>query len=460
MIGGDFMEKFLSRKIEVWLVGAIVVFLLMLMFAFGVIVLGVAQGSPSFGAVGRFSYTVASIPFEARRELRMLLRGDLANMSTNHSDRFPGRRGWTFFDARIKSGVDGYLLFSRHDGDVGHHVFEIVDLKAGETVHRIDLDASALFANAGRDSRFGIPDDWHAGRFQAIHPLALENGDILVKGHRTPMVRMSPCGEPLWTLDENVFHHTTEMGPDGYFWSTTWVEPQRVEGLRGDFLDPGLVQFTADGEILYDRSLTEVMLKQGLGYILFAAVYDHDPLHLNDVQPVFEDGPFWKRGDVFLSLRHLSMIMLFRPSTDEIVWFKQGPWAAQHDVDVIDETTIAVFNNNTYDLGSGGFVDGHSDIMFYDFATDKVSTPYADVLAAHDFQTDAAGLFTLLPDGHYYVDEAESGRTLIFTSEGELAAEHVNRAESGLIYHLGWSRYMDRAAGDRFLEQLKAADCG
>jgi hypothetical protein len=454
------MERYLFKKIELWLVAVLVLVLLCLMLAFGVVVRGVAHAQDRFGGIGRIAYMIASLPYDARRGIRMLLRGDAAGMATDHSDRFPGKRGWTFFDARLESGLDGYLLFSRYDGDAGHHVFELVDLESGETTHRLDLDANILFADARRESRFAAADDWQPERFRAIHPLALENGDFLIKGHRLPMIRMNACGQPLWVLDDEMFHHTTEQGPDGHYWSTTWVESQQVDNLSKGFLDPGIVKFSAEGEILYHRSLTDVMLEQGLGYMILAdETFYRDPLHLNDVQPVFEDGPFWKRGDVFLSLRHISTVMLFRPSTDEIVWFKQGPWAAQHDVDVIDETTISVFNNNMYNYGSGIFVDGHSDIIFYDFATETVRTPYSDTLEAHDFRTEAEGLFTLLPSGHYYVDEAESGRTLIFTPEGELAVENVNRAANGLIYHLGWSRYMDRAAGDRLLAQLEAADC-
>ncbi len=132
---------------------------------------------------------------------------------------------------------------------------------------------------------------------------------------------------------------------------------------------------------------------------------------------------------------------------------------AQHDVDIIDEKTIGIFDNNALEFGSGIFVDGHSDIKFYDFESGTVSSPFKRALVENDFKNEAAGLFTILPDGHYYVDESESGRTLIFTPEGELAIEHVNRASNDLIYHLGWSRYMDRASGDKLLEQFKEADC-
>lgn len=454
------MEKYLFKKVELWVTGLVVMAMLVAMFVFGVLVRDVAKGKSRLGFIGQAAYGVASLPSMAAHELSMLASGDLAGMSTDHSDRFEGQSGWTFHPARLTSGLDGYLLFSRHDGDAGHHVFELVDLTSGEIVHRIDLDSDKLFAGASRETVRADVDDWKPARFQAVHPLPLDNGDILVKGHRTPMVRMSPCGEPVWVQDEFVFHHTTEPDPDGTFWTSSWIETPRVEGLNERFLDPGIVQFSKDGEILHDQSLTETMLEQGLGYMIFGDErFYADPLHLNDVQPVPGDGPYWKKGDVFVSLRHISTIMQYRPSERRIVWFKQGPWSAQHDVDIIDETTIAVFNNNMLNLGSGAFVDGHSDVMFYNFETDEVTSPYGDLLAEHDFRTEAAGLFTLLPDGHLYVDEAESGRTLIFTPVGELAVEHVNRAENGLIYHLGWSRYLDREAGDRLLAQFSQATC-
>lgn len=455
------LEKYIFRKVELWVTALIVLALLILMLLFGVIVRSEAQGSNRFGFIGDMAYGIASLPSAASRELSMLSEGDLAGMSTDHSDRFDGQAGWTFHDARIASGLDGYLLFSRHDGDAGHHVFELVDLKAGRVVHRIDLDSDLIFKDAQRTTKRADVDDWRPNRFQAVHPLPLDNGDILVKGHRTPMVRMNPCGEPVWTLDDFVFHHTTEPAPDGTFWSSSWVEDPRVEGLSGRFQDPGLVQFSADGEILHDESLTSVMLQQDLGYLIFGGerFYD-DPLHLNDIQPVPGDGPYWKAGDVFVSLRHISTIMQYRPSEKRIVWFKSGPWSAQHDVDIVNDTTIAVFDNNMYNLGQGPFVDGHSDVTFYNFESNEVSSPYNDWLVGADFKTEAAGLFTLIPDGHLYVDEAESGRTLIFTPDGDLAVEHVNRAENGLIYHLGWSRYLDRDSGDRLLSQLQSATCG
>lgn len=215
------------------------------------------------------------------------------------------------------------------------------------------------------------------------------------------------------------------------------------------------MEFSPEGKGLYHRSVTKLMRDQGLGVLFLGAqrFYD-DPLHLNDVQPEFKDGPYCKRGDVVISLEHPSTMLLFRPSTDRILWWKTGPWVSQHDVDAIDDTRIAVFNNNAHNFGDGGFVDGQSAITVHDFAADTVSSPYAEVPKAGDVRDEAGGLLPVLPAGHYYVDEAESGRRLIFTPHGNLAVEHIRRAaRNGLFYHLGLSRHLTREEGDRLQGQ-------
>ncbi|MEP5091198.1 MAG: arylsulfotransferase family protein, partial [Paracoccaceae bacterium] len=305
------MDKLLFKRIDLWLVVLIVVMLLLSMLAFGAIVRDRAFGHNRFGAIGEISFQIASLPAEAGRELQRLMSDDVAGMSTLHSEEFEGRSGWEFSDSRLDSGLDGYLLFSRHDGDAGHHVFELVDLKSGTVEHRIDLDASVLFSQVEHISRFGNPEDWQSHRFQAVHPLPLENGDLLVKGN-SPMVRMSPCGEPIWTIDQSIFHHTIEPGLDGEFWTSSYMEEHRIDGLPNRFVDPGITKFSGDGEVLFDRSLAEVMIKADLAPLFLSYQLPmNDPLHLNDVEPVLEDGPYWKRGDVFLSIRHLSVIMLY-----------------------------------------------------------------------------------------------------------------------------------------------------
>lgn len=60
--------------------------------------------------------------------------------------------------------------------------------------------------------------------------------------------------------------------------------------------------FRPSGEILWQTSLTQILLDHGMEYAVFTAGdYRPDPIHLNDIEPVLTDGPYWKKGDLFLS---------------------------------------------------------------------------------------------------------------------------------------------------------------
>ena len=94
-------------------------------------------------------------------------------------------------------------------------------------------------------------------------------------------------------------------------------------------MDDAIVKLDKNGKILYEKSVSQIFIENGLEYLLFSSGdlrFVNDPIHLNDIQPVNNDGNFWKRGDVFLSLRHQSMVILFRPSTNKIIWKGTGPF--------------------------------------------------------------------------------------------------------------------------------------
>ena len=55
---------------------------------------------------------------------------------------------------------------------------------------------------------------------------------------------------------------------------------------------------------------------------------------------------FWEKGDLFLSLRNLSAIVHYRPSNNKIINYITGPFIKQHDVDIISDEEIMIFNNN------------------------------------------------------------------------------------------------------------------
>lgn len=441
------MEKFFFKRIEVWAVLLLMVFGFIASILFGSVVRNEALGYERFGRLGKLAYALASVPADAQSIL-----GHNNTMAVGEPDRFGDRQGWVLNGSDPGQMPKGYLLLSRYDGDVGHSVVELVDLQSLRVEHRVDIDADGLLAGTARDSKVVDFSLWNTERFRAIHPLLVPDGGLIIKDHGTPLFRLDTCGNMVWKIATDLFHHAAEIDSEGDIWVPTYIEPTQIDGLSTDYSDDGFARVSADGKILYNRSLTDVLMKHGYGNLLFSKYpFETDAIHLNDVEPVLSDGPFWQKGDVFLSLRHQSMVILFRPSTDKIIWMRQGPWAAQHDVDIVNDHTIALFNNNMYNLGADEFVEGANEVLFYNFATDKVSSPYRDIFRKHEIRTASEGLFTLTGGGHLLAEESNAGRFVVFAPDGRLVAEYINRANDGAIFHLGWSRYLERGQGDSFL---------
>ena len=158
---------------------------------------------------------------------------------------------------------------------------------------------------------------------------------------------------------------------------TVSIAAETTGTFRDKFLENFDVKLTSDGQILFQKSVSEILIDNGLEYLLFS-VGDHgftkDPIHLNDIQPVDFNGKFWNKGDVFLSLRHQSMVLLYRPLTNKIIWKGTGPFFHQHDVDILNEHKISVFNNNSKDFADGNVVDGNNEVIIYDFKKNEYST--------------------------------------------------------------------------------------
>ena len=172
------------------------------------------------------------------------------------------------------------------------------------------------------------------------------------------------------------------------------------------------------------------------------SAFDVDPIHLNDIQPVEFDGKYWKKGDVFLSLRHQSMVFLYRPSTNKIIWKGTGPFFHQHDVDILDENRIAVFNNNSKVFPQGDVVDGSNEVIVYDFRTNEYLSYLSESLIKNDVRTITQGRSEILTNGDLFVEETDNGRILYFNEDGSLRWTHVNRATNGDVFILGWSRIL------------------
>ena len=171
--------------------------------------------------------------------------------------------------------------------------------------------------------------------------------------------------------------------------------------------------------------------------------FTRDPIHLNDIQPVLTDSPHWKQGDLFMSLPYLSMIILYRPTTNKIIWMGgQDHISKQHDVDILDDHRISIFNNNSKKFFDGTKVVGHNEVLIYDFNKDSYSKYFNESLKQNDVRTISEGLHHILDSGDLFIEEQNYGRLLYFNKDASLQWQYVNRADNGNVYLVRWSRIL------------------
>ncbi len=450
------MEQFLFRKIGLWVVLLLACLGLVAMVGFGSAVLDGERGDRRFGGLSDAAVAIAEIPQTVSRML-----GPDTRLTVQNPGRFDGRpAGWTLADGMPAAALQGYLLVSRYDGGRKRNVIELLSLADWKVAHRWIPEASELLADAARTSAFGDYSTWSSRYFRGIHPILTDDGGIIFKDHFSPLFRVDACAQRVWMNDGRMFHHSTERDADGNFWVPALVEPHSIKRVREDFQEDQIVKVGPDGAVLFEKSVAQMLLGAGLDWMIFTnGEYRFDPMHLNDIEPALSDGPYWKKGDLFLSLRTLSTIVQYRPSTDEIIWWKSGPWMAQHDVDILDDRRIAVFDNNAQTRGGETFVEGSSEVMVYDFSTGEIESPLLQPMRENNIKTFFAGLYTALPGGYSLVEDATDARLMIFDPSGSVAADFVNRAEDGRIYHLGWSRFVDKEFGDRVLAKIGTEAC-
>jgi hypothetical protein len=450
------IERILFVRVELWIV--VVLLLFGCLFAIGLAAAAVdaARGDFRHGLLSQAALTVAEIPKNAKAMVQPDNR--LRVPDSYRSGSAPSE--WRFPSGPL-TGPSGYLLLSRYDGDEKRQKLELLSLPTMRTVHTWSLDAEKLLEGITHVSPSAEQLNRTNSTFREIHPLLEDNGDLIVKDFDSPLMRVDPCGKRLWMIQEVVFHHSTEVDAEGNLWIPSLANRSAIPGVTDKFRDDTISAVSPSGKLLLNRSVAQILIRHGYANWLFSNdMYQDDATHLNDIQPVLADGPFWKKGDLFISLRNVSAIMLYRPATDQIIWMKRGPWVSQHDVDILDDHRIGVYDNGVEERARlRPYFASSSQIMVYDFATDKVSSPLSKAMAKENIRSWVEGLFTELPDGSTMIEASTDGRLLIFHPTGIVAAEYLNRAKDGWLYHLGWSRYIDRTSGDAIVRQLNKARC-
>jgi len=222
------------------------------------------------------------------------------------------------------------------------------------------------------------------------------------------------------------------------------------------------MHLTAAGQVLSRTAVIDLLDANNMGQLWRGRPYSDDPIHLNDIQPVPGDGPYWRAGDLLISLRNLSLLLLYRPPTGKVVWSRGLPWRFQHDVSVLDDHRISVFDNHwrfAWDQPEQAEPDGTNRMLVYDFATDQVSEPLARAFRDLNIHTRAQGRATPLPGGDTMVEETELGRVVRLAADGTVRWNFISADADRNRFELRWTRYIDPVADKIGIQAAENARC-
>ena len=292
-----------------------------------------------------------------------------------------------------------------------------------------------------------------------------DNGDVLVNLESIGSARLDTCGRVRWSLDEGN-HHSIEMDDDGNFWIPAlnyWDDTEAVAdagdypGLEAPLINNRILKVSAEGKVLRDIPMLDVFYANDLHrYLARADLRAGDVLHINDVEPlddrIAEEYPLFEAGDLLVSVRNASVVLVLDPETELVKWHTSHPFVHQHDPDFLGNGWIGVFDN-AEDLAEGSMLGGsrivavqpHTGSMRVLYPTPKSEPLYTGIM----------GKWQLLENGNMLLTEARTGRVTEVDASGRTVWEW--------IHHPSEDRVAEVAEGTRYAltpEQVAAWPCG
>ena len=334
------------KKIEIWILYLVILLGILGTIFFGVLVRQELVGGLKVGWVSKAALTITQTTVDLIKYFR---KYDFVTV-----DRFPELDGFN----GTPNNNESYLLLSIIDGDINEGVVKLIDLTNFEVLHvwNPDIDAFNNIVNQVNEFKY-LDRDSNDSRVAIGHPKLVKDGGLIFQTD-APLRKIDACSKLIFQNSDDKFHHSIETDNEGNIWVPSRIYPQslpiekvgrNIREERG-FDDDAIAKLSGFGEMLYEKSVAQIFIENGLEYLIFSvngsSNFIADPIHLNDIQPVNFDGNYWKKGDIFLSLRSQSMVILYRPSTNKIIWKGTGPFFHQHDVNILDEHRISIFNNN------------------------------------------------------------------------------------------------------------------
>ena len=441
------------KKIELWIVLLLFLIFFICLILFGAVLKYHYSGGVLFPKVRAISVFLAEIPFNIKK-ITFSSAVDNKLLVQNNDDMPPElkkNKDKKKFEKFTNNQRNQLLVLPRYDGDKKRSVVDIIDLNNFNVLHTYEHDINSMNNNID-DSNIenkNVKIDDSEIRFEYRHPLILKDGSLISHSDYAPLFKINVCSNLEWINQEERFHHSSEISSDGSIWIPSLMYPySTIVGNYIDefgFYDDAITKVNINGEIEFIKSVSEILIENKIKNLNLLDIFD--PIHLNDIQQAHFDSKYWKKNDLFLSLPRLGAIVHYRPSINKVINYITGPFSWQHDVDIISDHEISIFNNNNTLKDKN-----YSEIIIYNFKDKKFSKKFNESLIQNNFKTNTEGLSEILNDGSMLVEEQNHGRIIFFNSDGVKEWEYVNKDSNDKIYFISWSRVIE---DQKLIKRLK-----
>jgi hypothetical protein len=256
--------------------------------------------------------------------------------------------------------------------------------RSGKVLRSWPLPSDALFNDLK-----GFGGDVRPSNFYPIGVGLLNDGSLIATFHArnvfpyvVGIARIDPAGKVLWKHIDSA-HHWFRIGPDERIYAP--IQVRRVLKHVGDsavelrcryiVYDEGVRIYRSDGSVERTLMMSNILVDNGYPGLIYSVRDDCDPLHINSVDIVSPEIasriPGAAAGDLLLSLREPSAIVLLDPATAKIKRLVAGRTAAQHSAAFLPDGTVIAFDNQGGSRSLGGsrivrlnLVDGSSQTVF------------------------------------------------------------------------------------------------
>ena len=262
----------------------------------------------------------------------------------------------------------------------------------------------------------------------------VRNGDVVVPGasdEDMTLTRLSWDGKIIWKKPFPAHHDVHELR-DGRLLTLTARNRELTHEVPAPVPidDNGVALLEANGELINEQSLYDLMSKNDIGFSLqpIAPMMDDgsmvvDLFHANSVEPMEREAltgrdAIYGLENVLVSIRHQDTLAIINMKTGKLVWtWGQGVISGPHDASVLDSGNILVFDN--------GLGRNWSRVLEMDPIKKTIVWEYAGEVNKR-FLTRSSGSSQKLSNGNVLIANSESGQIFEVTPQGNTVWEFWN----------------------------------